>query len=73
MLRSINSALDLKRAEYDLEVVYADTEPLMAEEMRGCDDVSRESNGSAACDEFGVVPGMACRDVRGDCPYSMGK
>lgn len=54
-------------------MAYADTEPLIAEEMSGCDEVSSESSGSAACDEFGVVPGMVCRDARGDCPYSMGK
>ena len=35
MLRSKNSALDLNRAEYDFEEVYAETEPLMAEEIKG--------------------------------------
>jgi hypothetical protein len=35
MFRSINSAPDLKRGEYDFEVAYADTEPLIAEDIRG--------------------------------------
>lgn len=46
ILRSMNSAPDLNRDEYDLEVVYAETEPLMAEEMRGWEEVNRESKGS---------------------------
>jgi hypothetical protein len=35
MLRSINSALDLNRAEYDLEVAYAETDLEMVEEISG--------------------------------------
>jgi hypothetical protein len=46
MVRSMNSALDLKRGEYDFEVVYADTEPFIAEEISGCEVVSRDSSGS---------------------------
>ena len=42
----MNSAPDLKRGEYDFEVVYADIEPLMAEEMSGCEEVRRDKRGS---------------------------
>jgi hypothetical protein len=35
MLRSMNSAPDLNRAEYDFEVVYAETDLEMVEEMSG--------------------------------------
>lgn len=67
MLRSRNSALDLNRAEYDLEVVYAETEPLMAEEINGWEEVSSEISGSDGGGS-GEVVGRVCRDARGDCP-----
>jgi hypothetical protein len=46
MFRSRNSAPYLKRDEYDFDVVYADMDPLMADEISGCVDVRRESRGS---------------------------
>ncbi len=35
MFRSMNSALDLKRGEYDFDVVYAATDPFIAEDIKG--------------------------------------
>jgi hypothetical protein len=46
MFLSINSAPYLKRVEYDLDDSYADTDPLIADEMNGCVDVRRDSKGS---------------------------
>lgn len=73
ILRSMNSALDLKRGEYVLELVYAETEPLMAEEINGCDEVNNDSSGSGCEDDSGEVVGRDCRDARGDCPKSAGQ
>lgn len=48
MFRSRNSAPDLKRGEYDLDEVYTETEPLMADERSGWDVVRSERMGSEA-------------------------
>jgi hypothetical protein len=61
----MNSAPDLKRAEYDLEVVYAETEPLIAEEISGWEEVSSDKSGSG-CGGSGDVAGSVCRVARGD-------
>jgi hypothetical protein len=65
MLRSINSAPDLNRAEYDLEVVYAETDPLIAEEISGWEEVSSDKSGSG-CGGSGDAAGSVCRGTRGD-------
>ena len=49
MLRSRNSAPDLKRGEYDFELAYAETDPLIAEDIRGWVEVSNDKRGSG-CD-----------------------
>lgn len=47
MLRSMNSAPDLNRGEYDFEVEYALIDPLIADEIKGCEEVRSDSRGSA--------------------------
>jgi hypothetical protein len=70
MLRSINSAPDLKRGEYDLDEVYADIDPLIAEEISGWVEVSRDRRGSGwGLESDGALEGFCCVEVRGDgCP-----
>jgi hypothetical protein len=68
MFRSMNSALDLKRGEYDFEVVYAATDPLIAEDIRGWVDVNRERIGSG-CDLDSGDAVLCCEDL-GDAPKS---
>lgn len=70
ILRSMNSAPDLNRGEYDFDVAYAETEPFMAEEISGWEEVSRDNSGSG-CGGSGEVTGRDCRAVRGDCPKSI--
>lgn len=65
MFRSMNSAPDLKRAEYDLDVVYAETDPLIAEEISGWEEVRSDKSGSG-CGGSGEAAGSVCRDARGD-------
>ncbi len=44
----MNSAPYLNLGEYDLDDVYADTEPLIAEDRRGWADVSNDNSGSGS-------------------------
>ncbi len=46
MWRSTNSAPYLNRGEYDFEEEYAEREPLMAVDKRGCEVSSKDSRGS---------------------------